>query len=62
MKAQITEQIVSQDTYEQGRIDAGIDVMLDTIERAQAFRIARSRRLRPNMLTRLGLSDLISVN
>lgn len=67
MKPYPTEQAVSrQDAYEQGYIDAdtddGIDILLDTIGRAQAFRIARGRRLRSNTLARLGLSDLISVN
>lgn len=65
MKPYPTEQVVRQD-YEQGRIDAdattAADLLLERIERAQAFRLCRGRQLRPGTLTRLGLSDLIVVN
>lgn len=66
MNRQPTEQIRQQDAYTEGMIDAdqatGADMLLLAIERAQAFRVARGRQLRPGTLTRLGLADLITVN
>lgn len=66
MNRQPTEQIREQDAYTEGMIDAdqtaGADIMLLAIARAQAFRVARGRRLRPGTLARLGLDDFISVN
>ena len=66
MNRQPTEQIRQQDAYEQGTIDAddatAAGILLEQIERAQAFHTCRGRQLRPRTLVRLGLADLISVN
>ena len=66
MNRQPNVQIRQQDAYEQGHIDAdnstAADILLEQIERAQAFRLCRGRQLCPRTLVRLGLSDLITVN
>lgn len=66
MNRQPTVQIRQQDTYEQGIIDAddatAAGILLEQIERAQAFRVCCGHQLRPRTLVRLGLSDLIAVN
>ena len=66
MSRQSNVQIRQQDAYEQGRIDAdnstAASILLEQIERAQAFRLHRGRQLRASALVRLGLDDLISVN
>ncbi len=66
MKTYPAETAVSQNVYEQGRIDAdadhATDILLDRIERAQAFRLYRGRKLQPCTLARLGMTDLVAVN
>ena len=65
MKNPQTEQI-EQSSYDQGCADTetviGSDMLLARIERAQAFRQHSGRRLRPNVISRLGLGDLMSIN
>lgn len=66
MNRQSTERADQIDTYKMGQIDAdkatAIDVLSESIARAQAFRVYHGRQLRPSTLVRLGLADLITIN